>query len=417
MSDQFKQKVVSMAKGGQRQEALQYAKQYIHQHPDDVDAWWFVANLVKNPKVKRQCCEHILEVNPFHGEAQSMLDELNAADRPPAEPKVSPFTTEASTYPFGQPASPQPEVYTDPLGLGGSGGQATANPIGIPSIDEFFDDDDGVADNPFANRPSAGNVDLLPLSMKMQADIAKPKPKPSSTVKLDDNTAFALVAVVGIVAVLLIVAAVYFTLHKSSDESTLALTRSETNELFTMKYPATWAVTQYDNNRMVTTNRTLVNTTEIDPWYKFSEGLNSLYPSEAFWDFAVTVEDKAAGEELFVAIMQPIPQPADYIIENMINETKEYYEGDLFLYSIKLDTQKTPITVDAVNTQFVALDATLSYLGAKTDMEFYFVYLVKDEQHYLFTAMVTLPENDHWEAVARDIAQHISFSGGEESVP
>jgi hypothetical protein len=101
----------------------------------------------------------------------------------------------------------------------------------------------------------------------------------------------------------------------------------------------------------------------------------------------------------------------------MISETKEYYEGDVFLYSIKLDANESNVTVDNINAEFTALDAKLSLLGSTTRMEFYFVYLVNDGQHYLFTAMVSMPESDNWEAVARDIAESIRFGSPEESAP
>ena len=416
MSDQFKKKVVDMAKSGQRQEALQYAKQYIRQHPDDLDAWWFVATLVKNPKVRRQCCEHILEMNPFHGEAQAMLDGLNAAEQASAQPQASPFTVESSVSPFAEKPAPVQESYADPLGMSGAT-QAPPTSVGIPSVDEFFDDEDNNSANPFANKSNLAQTDLRPLGMQMQADMAKSKPAKSPAGMLDDNTAFALVAVVGVIAVLCIVGVVagyvFGWFGEATKDSPVELTQTANNELFIMQYPENWKVNHYANNRMVTTNRTLVNTDEIDPWFKFSEGLNALYPSEAFWDFAITVEEKAAGEELFVAIMQPIPQPADYIIDNMISETKEYYEGDIFLYSIKLDTEDKPITVDEVNAEFRELNAELSLLGSDSTFDFYFVYLVKDEQHYLFTAMVTQPQKNNWNLVARDIAESIVFGGPE----
>lgn len=419
MSDQFKQKVLSMAKAGQRQEALQYAKQYVRKNPDDLDAWWFLANLVKNPKVKRQCCEHILDRNPFHGDAQTMLDELDAAEHALAAPvEATPFVVDEkpSSNPFTE--SPVQDVVSNPLGVSEAPSSAAGVSFGVPSVDEFFDDAPANPDNPFADRP---NIDVRPLGMKMQADIAKPSTKKSAAGTLDDDTAFMLVAVVGIVAVLCIVGVVAgYVLGWFDDVVTedppIELTQSASNESFTMQYPEGWTLNQYPNERIVTTNRSTINTDDIDPWFKFSEGLNALYPSEAFWDFAITVEEKAQGQELFVAIMQPIPQPADYIIDNMVSETKQYYEGDLFLYSIKIDDKRSGITIDETNADFREINAELSLLGEKSTMDFYFVYLVKDEQHYLFTAMVTAPVKDNWHVVARDIAASIVF-GEDELAP
>ncbi len=420
MFDQFKQKVVNMAKSGQRQEALQYAKQYIKQNPEDLDAWWFVANLVKNPKVKRQCCEHILEMNPFHGEAQAMLDELDRAEQVVAVPvQASPFTTDPTppvTSPFTESPAPAQVALTNPLGMSQSQ-PASGVSFGLPSVDEFFDDEPGISpNNPFADKP---NVDLRPLGMRIDAEMSTAKTKKSAAGMLDDDTAFMMVAVVGVVAVLLIVGLVAgYVLGwfggDTTEEPPLELTQNASNQTFTMSYPDGWVLNQYPNERMVTTNRTTVNMDDIDPWGKFSEGLNSLYPSEAFWDFALTIEDKAQGQELFVAVMQPIPQPADYIIDNMISETKEYYEGDLFLYSIKINDKSSAITMDGSNASFREINSKMSLLGQDSTMDFYFVYLVKDDQHYLFTAMVTAPVKENWDVVAREIAESIIF--GEDAV-
>lgn len=409
MSDQFKQKVVTMAKSGQRKEALKYAKQYIREHPDDLDAWWFVATLVKNSKVRRQCCEHILEVNPFHAEAQAMLDELNAAERPPTQqPKAAPFSAEPAASPFTQSPPPAEDMFANPLGMSSGGSSSGANPIGIPSVDEFFDDASSSA-NPFANKTGAGLDDLRPLGMKMKMDdLSKPSKKQSKGL-LDDNTAFAIVAVLGIVTVLCIIGAIAVYVTQDFEKSTIELNQTASNESFALSYSADWEVNHYENDRMVVVNRPLVNTDDIDPWANFSQGMGAIYPSEAFWNFVISIEDKAAGKELFVAIMQPIPQQADYIIDNMISETKELYEGDLFVYSIKLDDEDSIVTIDTVNSEFTSLNAKIRLLGSTITIESYFVYVIKDEQHYLFTVMVYEPKQDNWEAVARDMAESIDL--------
>lgn len=70
------QRAYELLKIGQRTEALQIVQQIILTDDANIDAWWLMANTVENPADRRVALAHVLDLNPNHGKARKMLDDL-----------------------------------------------------------------------------------------------------------------------------------------------------------------------------------------------------------------------------------------------------------------------------------------------------------------------------------------------------
>ena len=84
--------------------------------PENIEAWWLLANAVTDPTDAREVLQQVLELNPQHSEAQERLEELNAVYPPEPEPVLDAHTedlsaleTESATPPIPQPPE-APEV-------------------------------------------------------------------------------------------------------------------------------------------------------------------------------------------------------------------------------------------------------------------------------------------------------------------
>lgn len=76
MSQDLLRQAVAVAKQGDRQEALRLTKQYIKANSSDERGWYALAKLVNDDDIKIKALEKVLQLNPNHSKAQSMLDAL-----------------------------------------------------------------------------------------------------------------------------------------------------------------------------------------------------------------------------------------------------------------------------------------------------------------------------------------------------
>lgn len=67
---------ITLAKEGKRQEAGRVVRAVLKQDPNNIDAWWMMANLLEDRDKALKCVEKVLEINPNHRPARKKLQEL-----------------------------------------------------------------------------------------------------------------------------------------------------------------------------------------------------------------------------------------------------------------------------------------------------------------------------------------------------
>lgn len=84
-TNQQLQQAYEAIKAGRRQEAIDILLPILKDNPDHANAWWLMANALREPDDIREALENVLRLRPDNEKAQQMLDKLNA--RYPRKPK------------------------------------------------------------------------------------------------------------------------------------------------------------------------------------------------------------------------------------------------------------------------------------------------------------------------------------------
>ena len=362
MSEQFKQKFQKLVRTATPNETLKYAKDYLRANPHEIDAWWLVATTVTNSKIQRQCCEHILKVEPTFYEAQALLDQLS------------------------QPHPPQAEFLDNPLGL------PTDNAPGIKPFKPMFVDDD---------EPVTGDE-------KPWEKLAETSNKPLNKKRLIIFSILALVVIWGLAG------AIYYFVVYDSDPS-VKLNASVKNDNFTIQYPKDWQTYSFDDGRILIMNRdipSVANDAIGNPWQNLS-GSSVL----SFFNFYINIiyNDWLANndkDDLVVIVMQPVPQDATESIESLVEASKANYDKDFITYEIDIKSSTEGIVLGDISAQMILLDTAIKEafsVGKPQYMKLYFIPVWQNNQHYLFTLMVTEKGDNDWRTVVRDFAENIRF--------
>lgn len=69
-------------RAGQRDAAGRLLKAYLADHPRDADAWWLMAQAVRQPENVRTCLERVLRLRPDDVRARARLAQLDPPDEP-----------------------------------------------------------------------------------------------------------------------------------------------------------------------------------------------------------------------------------------------------------------------------------------------------------------------------------------------
>ena len=99
----LRQRGITAAKAGQKDEARRLLQQAIRLEPDSEAAWLWLASVARDAQERLFCLQKILEINPFNDTAQKAIDSLNAPPTPSA-PLVkrlpnAPVTASAASSP------------------------------------------------------------------------------------------------------------------------------------------------------------------------------------------------------------------------------------------------------------------------------------------------------------------------------
>lgn len=84
-TNQQLQQAYEAIKAGRRQEGINILLPVLKADSDNANAWWLMANALREPDDIREALENVLRLRPNHDKAQQMLDKLNA--RYPRKPK------------------------------------------------------------------------------------------------------------------------------------------------------------------------------------------------------------------------------------------------------------------------------------------------------------------------------------------
>jgi hypothetical protein len=74
------QHIYQLIKTGQNEEAVDTLRSILTVDPNNVDAWWLMANAARDPVEQRSAVDRVLLLRPDHKQAQEKLNALKAAD-------------------------------------------------------------------------------------------------------------------------------------------------------------------------------------------------------------------------------------------------------------------------------------------------------------------------------------------------
>lgn len=70
-------KGIAQFETGDRRGAARHFVHVIRQDPNAEKAWWLLASCVDDPQQKRDCLQHVLEINPWNEEARNALEQMD----------------------------------------------------------------------------------------------------------------------------------------------------------------------------------------------------------------------------------------------------------------------------------------------------------------------------------------------------
>ncbi len=76
MSRDELQRAYDLIKAGEGRQAETLLQPIVAEDPDNVQAWWLLANAVDNPIRKRSALRQVLRLQPDHARAQAMMAQL-----------------------------------------------------------------------------------------------------------------------------------------------------------------------------------------------------------------------------------------------------------------------------------------------------------------------------------------------------
>jgi hypothetical protein len=74
------QQIYQLIKTGQNEEAVETLRSILTIDPNNVDAWWLMANAARDPVEQRSAVDRVLLLRPDHKQAQEKLNALKAAE-------------------------------------------------------------------------------------------------------------------------------------------------------------------------------------------------------------------------------------------------------------------------------------------------------------------------------------------------
>jgi hypothetical protein len=189
----------NLIKAGQKPQAEALLIKVLQQDETNADAWWLLANALRQPDEQREALEMVLQQRPNDDKARKMLDKINALHPPPKpqsqeEKSFADLLSGEDDDPFAEldaPPQRKPAATSDPF--------ADDDPFAAPKADlkprmssSPFGDDDPFAEpapkrKPAAastSRPSASTNFFEDVDAKRQRNQAGQKKSPWTTIAI-----------------------------------------------------------------------------------------------------------------------------------------------------------------------------------------------------------------------------------------
>ncbi|KAB2902680.1 MAG: hypothetical protein F9K27_16165, partial [Anaerolineae bacterium] len=69
-------KAYDLIKAGNKPSAVEILRPICKSEPANADAWWLLANALSEPRQIQMALQRLLQINPFHEQAQRKLERL-----------------------------------------------------------------------------------------------------------------------------------------------------------------------------------------------------------------------------------------------------------------------------------------------------------------------------------------------------
>lgn len=399
MADDLLQKAASLAKAGQRAEAILTLKQYLREQPTDSRAWWALARITDDAETKRKSLERVLKLKPDHDKARDMLSEMDSYN--------AILEGELETNVFASPTPPpvaQPPKRAD--GLGGflqakvSEGAQAAKPTS----------------------PFTGTAQIEKAENAADDDFFSPEAMKRAKEKTRGKTDIYIGAGMIVLACVLVIGAVWYAYN----ERHLGifglfgpdLSKEVSNGDVTIHYPEEWSARALsENNRIYISSHnpqyiegdfdvtSLASGTIILTDAQTLEflGMDSL---DDLTSYSLISFDKYSTSE-FGGLAGSAQLYID-LVANLLELEAENTDSN-----VEFETNKSDISIDGEDGKFTAIK-----FGGKTGdiqidelyISFYFATTRHGSDEYLFTMIAIEEEFGDREQLARRIVRSIEFS-------
>ena len=411
MVDDVLQQAVQLAKNGKTSEAIQFLKNYVRQHPKDARAWWLIANLISDPKVKQESLKRVLILKPDHSKAKAMLAKFEAKTTPVkpndgADWLTAELPTEDDSFPtmeaFGFSASPAP---------------------------------------PTSTTKKQVKVDEKVLFDNLQRKKLERQRAESGKKEIDSRTWMYIIG--GILTITAILVAILIVAYIRSTRGP-ALNATARNNYVSVDYPDEWgAVRSGDYTLVVSTSE--IDVSDINPWAAMHDADLRAYPSfleselkywYSYYSFNLNFDptdlftggsgfEELDPESLLVVVVQALPghegrgYDAQAIVDRVGNDLKgNSFETDFYTFEHDVDVKKSDIEISGQQGIFTRITVTseFDFFGSsETISSFYFATVRNGDIEYLFLFSASEEKAGKWEKTAKRMAESMELFAPAES--
>ncbi|NDJ87064.1 MAG: tetratricopeptide repeat protein [Chloroflexi bacterium] len=403
MADEYLQHAVAAAKSGNRPRAIDLIKQHIRQYPTDERGWWALARLTDDSKIKEQCLQRVLRLNPNHEKARALLQVINTSSD--IGFRFEDDRQDSTPSPFDDAVDNSPEVES---ALGGS----------------LFDDEPDVATAEPVFEPvrPADQSNLSPAASTANRQNAS---------HLEWYIGIGLV-LMAILAVPLLGYYAYYYQHLGLfglfGPDLNAVARSDE---FTIRYPDDWSSEVVDDNRTV-----VVATDNIERWSQVASQSLSIDNSTGVYDGDFGADAASVlSEETVIIVMSRVTSEdlqqlsrqtgaqytsfQQYIDDVMAEaEANAGMELDQDGFEMKFDSDREEVKIDgdpgvfSFQTVYMKIpDEYTVFLGGLSEINYgvYYATVEHEGDEYLFMLVAIGDNADSHKRTARRMLRTVEF--------
>ena len=425
-SDKFLKTAMTQMKHNDRQGAIQSLKHHLQDYPTDPRGWWAMANVVEEVEIRKKCLERVLQLNPSHDKAHTLLMELNAPPQINDEPEWLHTEAAADTSLFAPDNAVQA---TDQAWLHAQ--DADVKPL--------FD---------LGAQPVSGKAALLEQPTSHEAErileVARQKREQHAKHGVYEqqkrSRPFVWIGL-GLILLATVVAigAVYMVFFAGPD-----LGETTENEYLSIKYPRGWvdqaADTPYNLVVMSTEDIPLFG---IDPWTAVTDTGSLRYSTLSaryelqYWTHyfewgrlgvydengdpvngfsTTTTFQRLRSDKLAIAIVQVVPNRAErpYDGADYVRAVSQWFEGELEREGTygrrEIITAIEDVEIDGHIGTFTTIQFHNEVLGNNSYEAIYFANLTLNDTDYLMIFTGVERKLGEWRDTAYAMAESININ-------